>query len=58
MGTLKRFLSAIPTLVHVMEIVWYADQGVPNVEQKLIGEIFQRIETFGTNIELRLKYGG
>jgi toxin ParE1/3/4 len=31
---------------------WYADQGVPDVGKRLIGEIFRRIETLETHPEL------
>jgi toxin ParE1/3/4 len=31
---------------------WYADQGIPDVGKRLIGEIFQRIETLETHPEL------
>jgi toxin ParE1/3/4 len=32
--------------------IWYADQGVPDVGKRLIGEIFRRIETLETHPEL------
>ena len=32
--------------------IWYVNQGVPDVGKRLIGEIFQRIETLETHPEL------
>ena len=42
--------SAVSDLEEVR--IWYADQGVPDVGTRLIGEIFQRIKTLETHPEL------
>ena len=42
--------SAVSDLEEIR--IWYADQDVPDVGKRLIGEIFQRIETLETHPEL------
>ena len=42
--------SAVSDLEEIR--IWYADQDVPDVSKRLIGEIFQRIETLETHPEL------
>lgn len=42
--------SAVADLEEIR--IWYADQGVPDVGERLIGEIFQRIEALGAHPEL------
>ena len=42
--------SAVSDLEEIL--IWYADQDVPDVGKRLIGEIFQRIETLETHPEL------
>jgi len=42
--------SAVSDLEEIR--IWYADQDIPDVGKRLIGEIFQRIETLETHPEL------
>ena len=42
--------SAVSDLEEIR--IWYVDQDVPDVGKRLIGEIFQRIETLETHPEL------
>ncbi|MCP4769192.1 MAG: type II toxin-antitoxin system RelE/ParE family toxin [Gammaproteobacteria bacterium] len=42
--------SAVSDLEEIR--IWYADQDVPDVGKRLIGEIFQRIETLETHPKL------
>jgi len=42
--------SAVADLEEIRR--WYAEQGVPDVGERFIAEIFQRIEALGTHPEL------
>jgi plasmid stabilization system protein ParE len=48
--TIRFAESAVADLEEIR--LWYADQGVPDVGERLIADIFQRVEALGKHPEL------